>query len=66
LITNEAIVKARFVDDQTIIGISKEGVAVYFIWLPRPHELNPTTPFTCCEDKKKKFDNKTKVGGIDM
>jgi len=38
----------------------------YFIWLSRAHELNPQTPFTCCEDKKKKFDNRTKFHGIDM
>ena len=66
LISNEAILKAKFVDEQTIIGISKEGTAIYFIWLSRPHELNPQTPFTCCEDKQKKFDNRTKVHGIDM
>jgi len=38
----------------------------YYIWLSRAHELNPTTPFTCCEDRKKKFDSRVKFGGVDM
>lgn len=53
-------------DEQTIIGVCKDGSAVYFIWLSRPHELNPLTPFTCCEDKKKRFDSKTKISGIEQ
>jgi len=28
--------------------------------------MNPNAPFTCCEDKKRKFDNSTKgLAGID-
>jgi hypothetical protein len=50
--------KAKFVDDQTIIGLSKDGTVTYFFWLSKAHELNPNTPFTCCEDKKRKFDNR--------
>lgn len=48
------------------MGASKDGTITYFIWLSRAHELNPTTPFTCCEDRKKKYDSKTKIGGLDM
>lgn len=43
-----------------IVGISKDGTATFYFWLPKPHELNPNTPFTLCEDKRRKFDNKTR------
>ena len=66
LICNEAILKVRFVDDQTIVGANKDGTVTYFIWLSRAHELNPTTPFTCCEDRKKKYDSRTKQGVLEM
>lgn len=48
------------------MGLSKDGNVTYFFWLSKAHELNPNTPFTCCEDKKKKFDNKTKYHGIEI
>jgi hypothetical protein len=58
--------KAKFIDDSTIVGLSKDGNLTYFFWVSRPHEMNPNTPFTCCEDKKRKFDNSTKLGvGLD-
>lgn len=68
MITNEAILRAKFVDDQMIVGISKDGVATYFFWLSKAHELNPNTPFTLCEDKKRKYDSKTRTStsGIDQ
>jgi hypothetical protein len=47
------------------VGISKDGTATYFFWLSKAHELNPNTPFTLCEDKKRKFDHKTRSGFID-
>jgi hypothetical protein len=46
--------------------VSKDGTVTNFIWISRAHELNPQTPFTCCEDKKKKFDYKTKFNGIEQ
>lgn len=46
--------------------MSKDGTVTYFIWLSRSHELNPQTPFTCCEDKKKKYYCKTMFNGIEM
>ena len=57
---------AKFQDDDNIVGISKDGSAVYFKWYSKANDLNPNTPFTCCEDKKKKFDNKTKIMGIEQ
>ena len=60
MISQEAILKAKFIDDSTIVGLSKDGTLTYFFWVPRPHDLNPYTPFTCCEDKKRKFDPTTK------
>ena len=38
-----------------IVGLSKDGSITYFFWLSKAHELNPNTPFTLCEDKKRKF-----------
>lgn len=58
--------KARFADDQTIIGLSKDGTVTYFFWLSKAHEINPNTPFTCCEDKKRKFDNRQKQFGFEI
>ena len=49
-----------------IVGVSKDGSVTYFFWLSKAHELNPNTPFTLCEDKKRKFDNKTKAHGIEF
>jgi hypothetical protein len=66
MISPEAILRAKFVDDQTIVGLSKDGNVTYFFWLSKAHELNPNTPFTCCEDKKRKFDNQTKFQGLDL
>jgi hypothetical protein len=58
--------KAKFIDDSTIVALSKDGNLTYFFWVPRPHDMNPMTPFTCCEDKKRKFDPSTKASnGID-
>lgn len=48
------------------MGLSKDGNVTYFFWLSKAHELNPNTPFTCCEDKKRKFDNQTRYQGLDL
>lgn len=66
LISQEAILRAKFVDDQMIVGLSKDGSVTYFFWLSKAHELNPNTPFTLCEDKKRKFDNKTRMHGLEF
>jgi len=53
------------VDDQKIVGATKEGFAQQFVWLPRAHDLNPTTPFSLGGDKKSKFNNREKEHGFD-
>ena len=47
------------------MGLSKDGTLTQFFWYSKAHELNPNTPFTCCEDKKRKFDSKVKQNGIE-
>jgi len=66
LIYPESILKARFTEDKMIVGVSKEGYLISYIWIPKAHDINPSTPFTCGEEKKKKYDNRTKFCGLDL
>jgi WD40 repeat protein len=66
MITKDAILKARFVDDQRIVAITKDNFAQQFVWLPRAHDLNPSTPFSLGSDKKLSFDSHDKENGLEQ
>lgn len=52
LISNEAIMFAKFIDNLRIIGAKKEGSAQNFVWLPRAHDANPSISFSLGSDRK--------------
>jgi len=54
------------VDDQRIVAVTKDGFAQHFVWLPRAHDLNPTTPFSLGSDKKMIFDPHEKELGLEQ
>jgi hypothetical protein len=58
-ISGKAILKAKFLKDQKIVGLTYEGCITTYLWWPHAHELNPGTPFTCGAEKEKKYNNKT-------
>lgn len=66
LINKEAILYAKFVGEQKIVGATKDGFVQHFVWLPRAHDLNPTTPFSLGSDRKLKFVSVGVEGGIDQ
>ena len=65
-ISKEAILYAKFVGEQKIVGATKDGHVQHFVWLPRAHDLNPTTPFSLGGDKKLKFNSIAVEAGIDQ
>ena len=64
-LSKEAILYAKFVGDQKIVGATKDGYVQHFVWLPRAHDLNPTTPFSLGGDCKPKYSSVTIENGID-
>jgi len=64
-ISKEAILYAKFIGEQKIIGATKDGFLQHFVWLPRAHDLNPNTPFSLGGDRKLKFSSVSTENGID-
>lgn len=48
------------------MGATKEGFVQHFVWLPRAHDLNPSTPFSLGGDRKLKFASVGVESGIDQ
>ena len=57
---------AKFVGEQKIVGATKDGNIQHFVWLPRAHDLNPTTPFSLGSDRKAEFNSVGTQNGIDQ
>lgn len=57
---------AKFVGEQKIVGATKDGFVQHFVWLPRAHDLNPTTPFSLGSDRKTGFSSVEIENGIDQ
>lgn len=57
---------AKFVGDQKIVGVTRDDNVQHFVWLPKAHEMNPTTPFSLGGDRKSKFTSYVSQGGIDQ
>jgi hypothetical protein len=66
MITKDAVLKARFVDDQRIVAVTKDNYCQQFVWLPKAHDLNPSTPFSLGSDKKLQFDSHEKEHGLEQ
>ena len=65
-INKEAILLAKFVDDQRIVGATKDNFVQHFVWLSRAHDLNPSTPFSLGGDRKQRFTCIHSENGIDQ
>lgn len=37
----EAILSAKFVSEQLIVAVTKEGVVTTYYWVPKAHYMNP-------------------------
>ena len=66
-ITNKAVVKTKFISQNKIAGISRDGTFSLHMWLPQAHDLNPKMPFTCGSEREKKLSSnfKTREAGIE-
>lgn len=57
---------ARFDDEQRIVGAQKQGFLQSFVWIPKAHDSNPSTPFSLGSDKKSVFNGRERENGFDM
>lgn len=48
------------------MAVTKDSFAQHFVWLPRAHDLNPTTPFSLGSDKKLGFESHEKEYGLEQ
>ena len=64
-ISKDAILFAKFIGEQKIVGATKDGHVQHFVWLPRAHDMNPKTPFSLGGDKKVKYSSVGMESGID-
>ena len=65
-INKEAILAARFAGDQKIVGATKGCFIQHFVWLPRSHIPNQSTPFSLGGDKKTRYNPQIVSGGVDQ